>query len=59
MECLHKKMLITIAVIAGTAACVSDASRLRASALPTPALPFNQLVVFGDSLSDVGNLALQ
>lgn len=58
MECLHKKMLITIAVIAGAAACVSDASRLRASALPTPALPFNQLVVFGDSLSDVGNLAL-
>ena len=59
MDCLHKKMLITIAVIAGAVACVSEASRLPASALPTPALPFNQLVVFGDSLSDVGNLALQ
>lgn len=58
MDCLHKKMVITIAVIAGTAACVTGATGLRASALATPSLPFNQLVVFGDSLSDVGNLAL-
>ena len=55
MNSVHNKMFFTVAAIAGVAAGITG---LRASAVPTPALPFNQLVVFGDSLSDVGNLAL-
>ncbi len=46
-----------IAMILAAAAGISLAGS-RASALAVSTLPFNQVVAFGDSLSDVGNLAL-
>ena len=58
MNCIYHKKRAALAVISAGVVGVIGASSVRASALAATNLPFNQLVVFGDSLSDVGNLAL-
>jgi outer membrane lipase/esterase len=55
LKCCH----LTIgSVIAGAALLAGGGTPLQASTVSESGLPFNQVVVFGDSLSDVGNLAL-